>query len=377
MPFSYRVGSQRIANKFLAYRESKIQNKPLEFDLFQEVFDKQIWNKEPSLSWDSLLDIRAHQIAAKKKPIMLGFSGGTDSMTIWEVFKRNNIQIHSMQLKIKYQSEQEWDLFKNVVPFMRKEAEQYKFKLLIIEQDSNDTLSRFYDSPEWVFSDLAVRVNVVCPERHGIEGNNWPADFIDQDYIYVSGLDKPRHKIVNNRFYIFNDDTTFLNYADPRVDYFFISPELPELHIKQGYLLAKYIITKAVTENKPLSFYNNIHNAKAHHYYDYAVVGCGRFGGDIANSHLQKVLNREQTLLIPENSKITPFYKGRSKKIIYESFQENSKYIQNYLEGLQMLRKDSIIKDIFKDPYNYYSVKDIESKNYGLDENLIPLPLRT
>ena len=377
MTISYKVGNQQIPNKFLAFRESKIQNKILEFDLHQEVFDQAVWDKEPSMSWNELLDIRAHQILAKKKPIILGFSGGTDSMTIWEVFKRNKIPIHSMHFKVKYQSDQEWELFKNVIPFIKSESEKYKFKLLIIEQDSNETLSTFYDNPEWIFSDQAVRVNVVCPERHGIEGTNWPSNFIDQDYIYVTGLDKPRHKIINNQFYIFNDDTTFLNYSDPRVDNFFINPELPELHIKQSYLLARYIIAKAIFEKKPLSYYKNIHAAKDKHYYEYAVMGCGRFGGDIANSHLQKLLNRESALIIPDNSNIIPYYKGRSKKIISEALREcNDGFIKNYIAGLQMLRKDSIIKDIFSDPLNYYSVKDLESKNYGLDKNLIPSNLR-
>jgi hypothetical protein len=375
MTISYKVGNQKIPNKFLAFRESKIQNKILEFDLHQEVFDQAAWGKEPSMSWDELLDIRAQQILAKKKPIILGFSGGTDSMTIWEVFKRNKIPIHSMHFKVKYQSDQEWDLFKNVIPFIKSESEKYKFKLLIIEQDSKETLSKFYDHPEWIFSDMAVRVNVVCPERHGIENTNWPSNFIDQDYTYVTGLDKPRHKIINNQFYVFNDDTTFLNYADPRIDNFFINPELPDLHIKQSYLLAKFIISKAILENKPLSHYKNIHTAKGSQYYDYAVIGCGRFGGDIANSHLQKVLNREQTLIIPGNSNIVPFYKGRSKKIINEAFRSSDDFIKNYIAGLQMLRKDSIIKDIFNDPLNYYSVKDLESKNYGLDKNLIPFNL--
>jgi hypothetical protein len=375
MTINYKVGNQKIANKFLAFRESKIQNKILEFDLHEEIFDRAKWDKEPSMSWDDLLDIRAQQISAKKKPIILGFSGGTDSMTIWEVFKRNNISIHGMHFMIKYQSEQEWDLYRNVIPFIKSEAEKYKFKLLIIEQDSNETLSKFYETPEWVFSDLAVRINVVCPERHGIESNTWPTNFIDQDYIYVTGLDKPRHKIIDNQFYIYNDDTTFLNYHDSRVDNFFINPELPELHIKQSYLLAKYIISKAIIENKPLAFYNNIHMAKNRQYYDYAVVGCGRFGGDIANSHLQKVLNREQTLIIPDNSNNSIRYVSRSQKIINEAFRSNNTFIKNYVAGLQMLRKDSIIKDIFRDPLNYYSVIDIESKKYALDKNLIPANL--
>lgn len=375
MKISYKIGNKRILNKFLAFRESKIQNKILEFDLYEEIFDRAKWDKEPALSWNELLNIRAHQISSKKKPIILGFSGGTDSMTIWEVFKRNNISIHSMHFKIKYQSDQEWELYKNVLPFVKSESEKYKFKLLISEQDNNETLSKFYDHPEWVFSDISVRINVVCTERHEIENNTWPNNFIDQDYIYVSGLDKPRHKIIDNRFYIFNDDTTFLNYRDPRVDNFFINPELPDLHIKQSYLLAKYIISKAITENKPLSYYNDIHTARGNEYYEYAVLGCGRFGGDIANSHLQKLLNREQTLIIPDNSNTVPFYKGRSKKIINEAFRSNNQFIKNYLAGLQMLRNDSIIKNIFRDPLNYYSVKDIESKKYGLDKNLIPISL--
>ena len=86
---NYVVGTEIFTNKYLAFANSKKTGNPIRFALYEEAFDKASWDVEPNLSWDSMLDIRAQQLADKKKPIVLGFSGGTDSYTVYDVFKRN------------------------------------------------------------------------------------------------------------------------------------------------------------------------------------------------------------------------------------------------------------------------------------------------
>jgi hypothetical protein len=95
----YQSGDRKFWNKFQAGHHAAVTNTNMRFNLYDAVFDKVDWSQEPSASWDTLLDMRAQQIAAKKKPIVLNFSGGTDSYTIYRVFERNNIHIDVVYMR--------------------------------------------------------------------------------------------------------------------------------------------------------------------------------------------------------------------------------------------------------------------------------------
>ena len=100
----YEVGTAptvKFTNRFMAAHHAGTHNLNMRFNMYDSVFDHSDWSREPDLTWDQLLDIRAQQIAAKNKPIVLYFSGGTDSYTIYKVFERNNIFLF-VCLKLKF-----------------------------------------------------------------------------------------------------------------------------------------------------------------------------------------------------------------------------------------------------------------------------------
>lgn len=361
----YRVGTKKFSNKFLAFEESQKTGQTLKFDLYEDAFDLADWSVDPVQTWDELLDIRANQIAAMKKPIILGFSGGTDSLTIYRVFERNKIPITAMHLRSK-NDPLEISMYQDVLPFIEQERQKHGFKF-IHTQETVETLNEFYCDPDWCFGDLPVRLNFsTMAEHQAVERNSFLNVGIDPDYVYVTGLDKPRHKVINNKFFIYQFDTTFNNYGDPRLDHFFISPQLPELHIKQSYMLARYIVSLSMQQQKPLSSYNNIHNPRHFNYWDYSMIGCGRFG-DIADSAKQKLMNRESYLYLPRLATDEVRYRGRSQLTLLNGIRQQERFAQNYINGIRTLKADSVIGKIFTEPENLYSVAEIESKNYQLN----------
>lgn len=361
----YQVGSKKFINKFLAFAESKRSGEPLTFNLFEETFDRADWSREPEAPWEELLNIRARQIAALNRPIVLGFSGGTDSLTMYNVFVRNNIKISALFIKIKKHSKKEAILYKDVIPFVERERQIHKFDVMYVDE-SVELLNTIYSTPEWLLSDQPARVQFsVATGCQGIEDLPGYPSLLDSNFIYILGFEKPRIKVVNGQFYSYQQDNTFIGGGDPRNDYFYISPDLPELHIKQSYMLARFIINEASRTGRPLEYYNSIHNAVEFDYQRYSLIGCGRHG-DLANSDKQKILNRSSKLLVPDNDINRYIYCGRSDQALKVGVLDNKSYAENYFKGIMSLKTDSVFKELFASEENYYSVRDIDTKYYKL-----------
>lgn len=358
----YKVGAEKFSNKFLAFIKAQETGLSLTFDFFEEEFDLADWSKEPDETWDQLLDIRAHQIAALGKPIILGFSGGTDSYTIYEVFKRNQIKIDALFLMIK-DDPREQDMFEEPLKFIEKQRQEYGIKSIILKQDT-DLYKQTYSNDDWWLIDMPIRINFsTAAGMGGIEHIRGYDSSFGDDFTLVVGMDKPRIKIIGDTMYSYLQDTTFNNYCDPRHEYFFSSRDLPELHIKQSYMLGRFIRYLSQSTGKPLKYFENIHDPKFFDYHRYSMEGCGRFG-DLANSAKQKTLNRYSTLYMDDD--IGVIYKGRDQSVLTDAIGSKEKFAMNYINGLKSMKSDSRLKHIFRDQKNYFSVADIDTKYYRI-----------
>lgn len=91
--YNYIVNGKRFNNAFLAFYESYSSGQPITFYANDYECDKLDWTKEPEESFEVLMDRRAHQLRQQYERLVFFWSGGTDSQTIYNVFKRNNIHI--------------------------------------------------------------------------------------------------------------------------------------------------------------------------------------------------------------------------------------------------------------------------------------------
>lgn len=365
LKYYYEVGSTRFVNKFCAFLESKKTGYPLKFNLYEDAFDKVSW-KDPELSWDALLDIRAHQIAAKNKPIVLNFSGGTDSYTILKVFERCKIKLHAIHLKIKTGDPEEELNYRTVINWLKENYYDIDCKIYVSE-DNVDLLNSYYNSPDWVWRPDGSKINFSSglSEVVSLNETEFVQDNLSDDYIMITGLEKPRIKIIDGKFYSYQIDSAFgYVMGESRVEHFYISDALPELHVKQSHLLVSYIRSLAYSSKKPLELYEDLHDPRKFDYYNYSYMGCGRFG-DIANSRLQKIVNIKSKLLVKDSTVVG--YNGRYKNMFMHGFKHNESFFENYIAGLVNLRNDNVLKEIFLDDLNLYSVKDLNSKLYLLE----------
>lgn len=365
----FTVGSKVFKNKFEALHESSTTTNTVNFHLFENAFDQADWSQDPSLSWDQLLDIRAQQIAAKNKKIILGFSGGTDSITVYDVFIRNNIIPDYVHIRTKPKDLEQNLFYKDPLTFIEEERKKHGFRVIITEE-SFESLEEWYDTPEWILRPTArIEFTNGLAESQTIEYNTAYQHNIDQNYCYVVGLEKPYCIFYQGSFFSHQYDQDWMHSSDPRVEPFFVSPDLPDLHIKQSYMLANYIVSLAIKEGNPLEYYHTLKDPDKNNYSEIATIGCGRFR-DLANSTLQKKLNKNSRLSFVNDNLKKINYLGRSLTSLREGIKTNERFALNYLDGIRLLTSDSALKKYFNNSNNLFKLPTFLSKGYKLNINL-------
>lgn len=359
----YRVGNQIFLNKFQAASEAYRTNQEIYFNLYESAFNCVDWSKEPEQTWDQLLDIRAQQIASKKRPIILNFSGGTDSYTIYKVFERNNIHIDAIFLRYR-KEERDSAMYAKVFELLKNGV--YDPHCEIIRSSDDETvLPRIYSSKEWIW-DTADRYTFSIWGGTGVDAEMMKEKF-GQEVISVTGLEKPRLEFApNGRVYSFQDDINYVRPMNcPNIDCFFINPELPELHVKQSYMLKNYIKRKFKLTNNTTDFskVNRQWDPNHFHWLEYSYAS-GRYG-DLGNSHLQHIRNFGSKLIVPNTGDIKNSVFGGTGLNLFESFKE-TEFFSNYINGFLDVKNDGAGKYLGMTDRNLYNIKIFNSKYYEM-----------
>ena len=109
----YVVGNFATPSKFEALQKSG----NIKFHFHDEVFSQQDWTVEPTESLDDLYRQRAEQLRSQYEYLILGFSGGADSTTIFDAFVKNNIHLDEVVMFHTYSGENDRNSFYNFETF--------------------------------------------------------------------------------------------------------------------------------------------------------------------------------------------------------------------------------------------------------------------
>ena len=363
----YEVGptATRFTNKFLAAHHAGSNNLGIRFNLYEDAFDSVDWSKDPALSWNQLLDVRARQIEAKNKPIVLFFSGGTDSYTIYKVFERNHIKLDAIYLRkrpdhVEGTYDQVHKLF--------SEGLYDSSTQILIDNEYNTALDRAYNSPDWLWDVNARQIfGILAPDRYS---HNFISSALGgkDDFISVVGYEKPRLKITKNAVYSYQDDDNYNKLmALPGIDCFYISPDLPELHVKQSNMLLNYIKSNGQPNALPkdLLHYNDIHTG-CFDWLGYSIDACGRFG-DLNRSDIQHQGNQGTSMIVPVSGKFNGSeVSGRPAKWFQDLYKTNRDTFNNFTNGYMSVLNDTAGKFLLQDPKNVFNLRHFGSKHYRL-----------
>jgi hypothetical protein len=274
--FVYKIGDRSFFNPFLAflYGAEHCPDALPRFEFKDPVFDAIDWSKEPVQSMRELVDLRVKQIAATYDRIVLAFSGGTDSITVYSAFLRNNVFIDEIIISYSDSELESLSYPKANADWIRANHPDPRTKITILHRDDETWNDNFEDN--WIlkdqgglfryrFSSHGNKVYRYCEDSW--KGDNW---------CLITGHEKPHIIRQNGNWCAVHLDKVYRpGIGWPRIEYFFVSSSLPELHIKQNHALLKFIKSYVPTANEGWSSFGQL-GKSTHLDYTAFASACGR-----------------------------------------------------------------------------------------------------
>jgi len=257
----YTVGTEKFFSKPMALTQATKLNQFPEWNFNRSTFDQYNWSTEPELSIKELYRIRAQQLRDRYDYIRLEVSGGGDSATAAFSFILNGIHLDEVVFRYPKTGE------KNVTddPFNTKPENtlsEWKYAAqpllqwisthspktkITIHDYSEDMLSSNHDE-SWVYrtKDYFQPGHVFKHTVDAVDSHKITLDR-GRSVCMLWGIDKPKVCIKDSKWYLYFMDVQ-ANCANPEVgqwdnitnEYFFWSPDLPELLCKQAHTIRRW-----------------------------------------------------------------------------------------------------------------------------------------
>jgi len=232
-----------------------------EWNFNRNVFDKFAWDVEPELGLRELYRIRAQQLRDRYDYIRLEVSGGGDSATAAYSFIRNGIHLDEVVFRYPKTGEKnvtddpfntkpentlsEWKYAAQpLLQWIATHAPQTK---ITVHDYSQDMLASQHDE-SWVYrtKDYFQPGHAF---KHTVDAVDSHKTTLDQgkSVCMLWGVDKPKVCIKDKKWYLYFMDVQ-ANNANPEVgqwsnitnEYFYWTPDLPELLCKQAHTIRKW-----------------------------------------------------------------------------------------------------------------------------------------
>lgn len=319
---SYIVdGKVKFSNRWQAlHYATKNNTKDVKFDIFNDTFRQIDWTKDPELSWETLCDMRSIQLANSNRPLVLFWSGGTDSYTVYQSLIRTNTKISAFFIKTRNDE----DLVNNSIHWLKKNHSDKSTEFIIVDND--EILKNTYTDNYFLFETATFsNFSISSPDRYSINliKTKYP------DAILLTGFEKPRLFLENGLWYSSVVDLTFEACMPPNdIEMFYITPDLPELHVKQSWLLKKWLENSGI-ELTDQFVTHDVHNPVKFDYNTFARA-CGRVG-DLSHSNLQKLWNHRSDLILDINDITKSVVLGRGERLFKERMLDRDSTVMNFL----------------------------------------------
>ena len=256
----YQIGPFKTHNKIEALITATTQNKYPEWNFNKEQFSNVAWDNEPMMSLHSLYRMRAQQLRDKYDYIILNLSGGADSTTTLYSFVNNGIFVNEVIVRHPgkgvanlpttdgvYQADNahnEWTYA--AVPILNWLKTASPNTKITVHDYSEELINPVHDI-DWVYSGRDyLHPGIVSRYNYNLSSL---ADVYEKNakVCMLFGIDKPRICIQNGAYYLYFLDIQ-ANTAVARIkdfdnittEYFFWSPDLPELIVKQCHMIATW-----------------------------------------------------------------------------------------------------------------------------------------
>ena len=257
---------------------------PIDFYFHDDVFSAIDWTIEPPEHIDELYRQRAQQLRDKYKCLILSYSGGSDSQQILDIFLKHNIHLDEVQT-ISWEKlvagKNEQEIFNDdAIKFLLEYNINVVPNLKRIKDVSPNTKITVLDTSDFLFNDItsgnfetigiknlgAFRgILVPVPRSWTLTQNYHMNKTTSKDGVcLIQGIEKPHFYEHEGRCYFRFSDAgyyceKFINNKlidnSFRTEYFFWTPDLPQIVIKQANLLKNAL-------NRDKTFYDILNETK-------------------------------------------------------------------------------------------------------------------
>lgn len=250
----YQINGKIFYNAYLAHYESFNSGAPVYFNCLDEEYDKLDWTQDPAQNFEELMDAHARYLRDNHERLILLWSGGTDSHTIYNVFKRNNLHIDEIIIKhsninvsypdshVDWMINNHWDPTTIITPI-----DEYDTQLRsIVVKDEDWIWNNSGDMWKYGQSSIAEHINFLCNKNHS--GHRWLA---------ITGQEKPNIIHENGRWYSRHSDRILKQLmGHTQVHSFFLEPMI---NLKQSHL-AKKALKKLYSAGKTKNWSDQYEN---------------------------------------------------------------------------------------------------------------------
>ena len=260
----YKVGNKIFFNKLQAILFANTTLADVEWNFNDDIFSRVNWEESPTLSLSEYYKIRAKQIREENDYIILMCSGGADSTNMVYSFLNNEILVDEIVAGAPLSGLEKWkwsdtDTSENNIisetkyaqlPLMNAISQSHPNIKITIHDYFVDILNMKGD--DWIYSSSGHWLHFSGTTRHSLDRYKHIRDLAEsgKKIAVVYGIDKPiicrsssgnLYSTISDA--IINIVTPHFKDKYPNVEsvYFYYTPDLPDLMVKQAHEVCNWI----------------------------------------------------------------------------------------------------------------------------------------
>jgi hypothetical protein len=240
----YQVGGRKTYNRNTAIAWANGNLDKIELYWMDDVWSNIDLTVRPTRSWSDLMRERCYQVRDKTSRLGLAFSGGYDSQTILDHFIANNIKLDDIQ--INHKSYLVHPEFMSAVATAEEAKKTFYPNLKISTLDITlEYLLKIYQQTKdnWLWAESANEFHFTKLSRSSLINHNYQHSklFDNRSRMVLEGHDKPRLFIEDGWWVMAMHDGVFGMVFNTPFENFYITRQLPELHIKQVWMMIDWL----------------------------------------------------------------------------------------------------------------------------------------
>ncbi len=262
----YLVGWKKFYNKTLALLESKKTGYDVVWIFNDNVYGKIDWATPIEDSLLNLYKKRAQQLRDNYDYLMLYFSGGADSVNILRAFVENNIFLDEIVMQLPEPVRQSFnpndtsegnfyaELEYSAVPYLNKIKNKLDPRTVIRYQDFAKPGLELLEKDYW-FDSVPLCTNITLSGVFRQIAQNADTHILrinerGKSVAQILGIDKPLVYFDGSNYFAYFMDTSTYHYVSPvdfndtelskinyHTEFFYWTPDMPEIVIKQAQLI--------------------------------------------------------------------------------------------------------------------------------------------